>query len=153
MKPYEDMTRADLCAEAQRLLDAMPPGTWVHNRYRNENGWWSALVQERADVPVIDTVIRLLVTQTPDQERGGDVVEFVVRAKRLLPLLIRDAPTPFTRTLPTAPGWYWVRWRAEGEEKVIAEEVTGSEGRLRMGGLPLAGWTECEWCGPLEVPQ
>lgn len=84
--------------QLERLELAMPPGRWVHDRYRNENGWWSALVQVRGEleddgfeVAMSETVIRLLNTVVANQEKGGDILEYIVRCRRLVPLLLSYA--------------------------------------------------------------
>lgn len=93
-KSYDEMSRGELVAEVDRLLAAMPEGKWVHDRWQNEHGWWSTLIQERTSGPNADRVMGLLNTVTANQEKGGDLIEFMVRARALLPLLAKIVEQP-----------------------------------------------------------
>jgi len=75
--------RADI-NEAKKLIDAMPAGMWTHDRHRNEFGWWSALLNW-SPVQAGHVARPVLKTVEVNQEKGGDLIEFWMRAFRLLP--------------------------------------------------------------------
>ena len=134
----------------------MPPGRWVHDRYRNENGWWSALVQERDEGPRADRVIRLLNTVVADQEKGGDLIEFMVRARAVLTALVVEPAPQWARTPPSVPGWYWWRLSPDRSPSVVEVDYFGDRlcERTESGGALPLGRHGGEWYAtPLEVPQ
>ena len=61
------------------------------------------------------------------------------------------SPT-WTKTPPTAPGWYW--WRAtstEREPKPV--QLRMLNGAVCLNNLPVTMYVDCEWWPiPLEVP-
>lgn len=69
----------------------------------------------------------------------------------------------WTRSLPSEPGWYWVRVRPTAKPEIV---LLVEDPWLQMSGFRVwrlwagqsetrwfAELPECEWCGPLPAPQ
>ena len=72
-------------------------------------------------------------------------------------------PLTWTTKVPKAPGWYWTRWKIEGNRSVFAYEVIRVEERWPGAELVNADdpfsfslnsdcYAKYEWAGPMEPP-
>lgn len=83
---------------------------WTHERYKNEHGWWSALVSEDRTKPLIDSVLRLLTSEFPNDPKIGDVFEAIAAFKKFAPILAKhilatvtaDSDEPVKSWMPIA---------------------------------------------------
>jgi hypothetical protein len=62
----------------------------------------------------------------------------------------------WTKKIPTAVGWYWMRCRAEKDNEPSVIHVRNYAGNLAIGNSHLRGWHSLkryEWAGPIQLPS
>jgi hypothetical protein len=63
-----------------------------------------------------------------------------------------DKPLAWTTTVPTEPGWYWWRRKADGPLMVVKLTTLGHVYRVGSGYRDRTAEMGGEWCGPIPVP-